>query len=168
MTRFTLVVETPSEPELLGGHHSRASSDTAACSCFGQSGGRALTSQIALELGECGEDTEHQAAACADRVDRIVQTAEPDLAAPEIADEVDQVAQAPADPIEAPHDQDVLPASQIAEGVGELRALTDRAACAIDIDPLAACGLQGVDLQRLVLTVSRDARVADDHARYGA
>lgn len=64
--------------------HARASSDSATRSCCCKARGGALSGQVAFELDECGEDMEHQPAARAGRVDRIVQATKSDLAAAEV------------------------------------------------------------------------------------
>ena len=137
----TFVVEALREPDLLGNHHARAPSDSATRSCCSQSCCGALPSQVTLELGERGEHGDYQAAARAGRVNRVIQATKPDLAAAEIPGEVDQVAQAPPDLIQTLDNQDVVPIAQIVEGVY---------------------------LQRFILTVCRDSGVADDHVRHGA
>ena len=62
-------------------------------------------------------------------------------------DEIDQVTQVAADAVQAPRDQHVLYIAQMAKGVGQFRSFADRTACTVDVDPLAAGLLKGVDLQ---------------------
>ena len=116
------------------------------CSC-------ALSGQVAFELGERRKDMKHQPTARARPMERIVQAPKPNRPTAEVSDKIDQVAQAPTDLIQTPYDQDVLPITEIAQGIGQLGAFANGAACSVDLDPLAARSLESVDLERFVLTV---------------
>ena len=86
-------------------------------------------------------------------IDRVVQAPEPDLPIPKASDEINQMTQASANAIQSPHDQYILAVAQIAERARQLRTITQRAARSIDVDPLTARSLQGIDLEGLILTV---------------
>ena len=64
----------------------------AAGSGGGQSGAGAFADQVAFELGQGGEDVEHELASRGGGVDRLLQAAEPDAAFSQAGDGVDQVA----------------------------------------------------------------------------
>jgi hypothetical protein len=51
----------------------------------------AFHDELADELGERGEDVEHQPAAGGGGVDRLVQRPEPDTSPPQVTDQRDQV-----------------------------------------------------------------------------
>jgi hypothetical protein len=81
-----------------------------------KSGDRALADQLALELGEGGEDAEHQLAGGGRRVDRRTlpgQHAQSDGARIEIMHDVDQVAQVAAEAIEFPNNDRVAGAHRL-------------------------------------------------------
>ena len=85
----------------------------------GQAGLGALDDQLALELGERGEDAEDQLAGGGRRVDRRAlagQDLEPDAALGELVDQVDEVAQVAAEPVELPGDQDIALAQRLEAG----------------------------------------------------
>jgi hypothetical protein len=87
----------------------------------GPRGGKArpgpLTDQVALELGQCGEDVEHELATRDSGIDRLLQAAEPDTTVGERGDGVDQVAQRAAEPVELPHHQGVAGAELVQDAV---------------------------------------------------
>ena len=64
----------------------------------GQPGGRAFADEVAFDLGQGGEDIEHQLAARGGGVDRLLEAAEPNAAVGQAGDSVDQVPQGAAEP----------------------------------------------------------------------
>jgi hypothetical protein len=70
------------EPDLLGCHRGRSTEFDAAGLSSCQSLVGAFDNQLAGELGERGEDVEHQPAAGGGGVDRLVQRPEPDTSPP--------------------------------------------------------------------------------------
>lgn len=77
--------------DLLGCHRRRSTEFDAAGPGRGQSLVGAFDNQLADELGERGEDVEHQPPAACGGVDRLVQRSEPDTAPPQVDDQRDQV-----------------------------------------------------------------------------
>ena len=126
---------------------------------------RALTDQLALELGDRAEDVEHQAPGGGRGVDPLREAAKTELPALELADQLDQMPQRAAEAIQAPHHQRVLAVAQLLERPLELRPLRKRSRRGVAEPARAAGRFERVELQREVLVAGRDAGVADQHAR---
>jgi hypothetical protein len=65
----------------------------------GQPRRSAFADQVAFKLGQGGEDMEHQLAAGGGRVDRLLETPEPNAAVGKAGHSVDQVPQGAAEPV---------------------------------------------------------------------
>ena len=80
----------------------------------------ALDDQLALELGQPGEDREHQPAIGGRGVDRRAfagQHLESYLALGDVANQIDKVAKIAAEPVELPDDQRVAAAQRLGGGI---------------------------------------------------
>jgi hypothetical protein len=73
---------------------------------LGECGG-AFADEVAFELGQSGEDMEHQFAARGGGVDRLLEAAEPDPTLSQPGDGVDQMPQGAAEAVELPDGQGV-------------------------------------------------------------
>jgi hypothetical protein len=93
----------------------------------GQAGGGAFADEVALELGQGGEDVEDELAAGGGGVDRLLQAAEPDATLSQVGDGVDQVPERSAEAVELPDDQGVAGA-QLVQDLGEDRSVAAGAA----------------------------------------
>jgi hypothetical protein len=78
-----------------------------------QPGAGAFADQVAFELSQGREDVKDELAARRGGVDRLLQTAEPDLALGQAGDGVDQVPQGAAEAVEFPNDQGVAGAQLV-------------------------------------------------------
>jgi hypothetical protein len=108
-----------------GQHRRSATTATVSVGC-GQPGAGAFADQVALELGQGGEDVEDKLAARRGGVDRLLQAPEPDAALSQAGDGVDQLPKGAAEPVELPDDQGVAGAQQVAFLVpGQFREFTD-------------------------------------------
>src|ERR687886_2456521 len=104
---FSRVVQVAGEREL-GGHTLLGRPPRAAAgSCCSKPGQRALTDQIALELGEGAEDVEDELAAKGGGVDALLEAAEADISLLELGDGVNQVPQRTSQAIKFPNHQRV-------------------------------------------------------------
>ena len=108
----------------------------------------ALADEVALELGQGGEDVEDQLAARRRGVDMLLQAFEADAARVEGVDGIDQVREGAAEPVELPDDESVARA-EVVQGGFQAGAVGFRAAGDVGIETLrvAAGGEQGVALQ---------------------
>ena len=135
----------------------------------GQAGLGALDDQLALELGERGEDAEDQLARRRGRVDRrplAGQDPQARAAARELVDRVDEVAQVAPEPVELPRHQHVALPQRLEAG-GEPRPVVALAGGQVLVEVLGLDpgGEQGVALQveQLAAVGLRDAHVAEQH-----
>jgi hypothetical protein len=126
----------------------------------GQPGGRPLTDEVAFELGQGGEDMEHELAAGGGGVDRLLQAAEPDAAVGQPGDGVDQMPQGPAEAVQLPDDQGVA-RPELVQELLQGGAVGTGAAGRLGEHPVAAGALQGVDLELGVLVGGGDAGIAE-------
>jgi len=92
-----------------------------------QAGPGALADQVALELGQRGEDVEDEASAARGRVDALLEAPEADVALGQRRDGIDQVAQRSPESVKTP-DHERVAGSQVVERAGELGPLFERAA----------------------------------------
>ena len=123
--RLTLSHARHGEPELRRRHLRLAASDPPARASGCKSGSCALYDELALELGERGEDAEDEFASGGRRVDRRAlagENAQPDAGGGELVHGVDEVAKVTAEPIELPHDKCVSLAAQIQFTLRHLRS----------------------------------------------
>ena len=104
---------------------------------------------------------EDEPAAGGGGVDRLLQRAEPDVTAGQVGDGVDQVAQRAAEAVEFPDDQGVA-GSELVEDLGEDGAVGAGAAGGLGEHPVAAGGLEGVDLEGGLLVGGGDAGIAEE------
>jgi hypothetical protein len=125
----------------------------------GQPSAGALADQVALELGQGGEDVEDELAARRGGADRLLETAEPDAAVGQAGDGVDQMSEGAAEAIQLPHDQGVAGA-QLVQELLEGGPVGAGAAGGLGEHPAAAGALQGVDLELRVLVGGGDAGIA--------
>ena len=86
--------------------------------CGGKSGDRALTNQVALELGEGRKDAEYQPACGAGRVDAAGEHLQANSLGLQPTNQLDEVTERTADPIEFPDDQGVA-RPHVVERLGE-------------------------------------------------
>jgi len=88
-------------------HEPRPSAGSATCTGCCESSQGALLNQVALELGQGGEDAEHQAACGAGRVDPASQHLQADPPGAQSAHKFDNVAERPPNPIKLRDDQGI-------------------------------------------------------------
>jgi hypothetical protein len=128
-----------------------------------QPGEGALADHAALELGQGGEEVEHQLAAGGGGVDRLGQRAQTDAARTEVLDGLDQLLERAGEAVELP-DHERVARAHAGEGGLERRAVALRAGGLLLEHPAAAGAVQRVELRGEVLLLGRDPRVADQHA----
>jgi hypothetical protein len=140
----------------------------------GEAGDRALPDQLALELGERGEDAEHQLAGGGRGIDRgslSGQHAQSDAARIKIMHDVDQMTEIATEPIEFPHNEGIARADRFETGV-EAGTVVLLAARGVAVD----VALQNADTGECVLLQVehlgavgfRDAHIADKGGEYRA
>ena len=115
-----------------------------------QAGQGALADHPTLELGERGEEVEHQLAAGGGGVDRLGERAQAEAAHPEILDGLDQLLQGTGEAIQLPDHQRVALA-HVRQGRLEGGSLALGAGRLLLADLLAAGGPQRVELQGQIL-----------------
>src|SRR5271165_1895546 len=79
----------------------------------GETSHRAFQDQVALELGQCREDTQHQASGRTRRIDPAGEHFQANAALLKRADQFDNMGERPADPIEFPDHQRVALAQRV-------------------------------------------------------
>jgi hypothetical protein len=139
-------IQLLSHLELVSSQHRRTTTPAPAGPGRGQPGGRALTDQVAFELGQGGEDVEDELAARRGRVDGFLQAPEADPALSQAGDGVDQVPQGAAEAVEFPDDQGVT-GPQLVQDLFENRAVAAGAAGGLGEHSIAAGSREGVDLE---------------------
>jgi hypothetical protein len=144
----------------VGGHHRGPAAPAAPGPGRGQPGAGAFADQVALELGQGGEDVEDELAAGSGGVDRLLEAAEPDAAVGQAGDGVDQMTQGAAEPIQLPHDQGVAGA-ELVQQLLEGGAVGAGAAGGLGEHPIAAGRREGVDLELWLLVGGGDAGIAE-------
>jgi hypothetical protein len=103
------------EPHLRGRHRKRPAPGPSSSARRGEAGDRPLRDQLAVKLGEGGENPENELACRGGGVDRRTLTGEnlqADTAGSEVVDCVDQVVQIPAKPIQLPDHERVTGAKR--------------------------------------------------------
>ena len=123
-----------------------------------------LADDVALELGEGGEDVEDQLPAAGGRVDLLGEALEADPSLLELADRLDQVGERSSEAIELPDHERVAAAGELKRllkpgtvGLGAAGGVGER--------PLAAGLAEGVLLERERLFMRRNASIADSMSR---
>jgi hypothetical protein len=132
----------------------------------GQPGGGPFADQVAFELGQGREHMEDQLAARGGGVDRLMEAVEPDAALGQSGDGVDQVAQGAAQAVEFPDDRGIAGA-QLVQDLVEGGAVGAGAAGRLGEHPIAAGGLQRVDLELWLLIGGGDAGIAEQMSHAG-
>lgn len=120
-----------------------------ACTRGGETGAGALDDQRALELGEAGEDREHEAAVGGGGLDRCTfarQHLQSDAALRQITDPVDEVAQIASEPSQLPNDQRIV--------------VTERLAADLQVGARVASARGGVLIDMIGIDPGRDQRAA--------
>ena len=121
--------------QLGAGHQPRPSAGPPARAGRGEAGHRALQNQVALELGQGGEDAEHQPARGDGRVDAAGEHLEADAPLLQAVHQLDDVPERAADPVELPdHEGVALP--RHVQGTGEAGAAGDGAGAGVVVDAL--------------------------------
>ena len=118
--------------------------------------------QVALELGEGGEDMENEPPGRRAGFNLLGQGFEVDLTLFELCDKADEVGQIAPKPVEPPDDEGVSLAEAF-EASFKLRPADVLAACLFFVHLPAFGVLEGVPLQVERLVVGGDAGVADAH-----
>jgi hypothetical protein len=149
--------------ELRLGHDARPPAGATARTGRRQSRHRALVDQVAFELGQGGENAEHEPAGGRRGVDVARQHLEANPALLQIADEADDVGQRASDPVELPHHERIALARCV-ERLGQARAVGRAARTNVVVDPLASGARERIALQVEALLARRDAHVADQHS----
>jgi hypothetical protein len=129
----------------------------------GQSGGCAFADEVAFELGQGGEHVEDELAAGGGGggVNRLLEAAEADAAVGQTGDGVDQVPEGAAEAVELPDDERVA-GTQLVQDLGEGGAVGAGTAGGLDKHPIAAGGLQRVDLKLGLLVGGGDPGIAKE------
>ena len=150
--------------ELLPRHHARAPAGAFPGAGGGEPSHGAFVDQVALELGQGGEDAKHEPARRRRRVDVASEHLEAHAALCEIADEPHDVGQRATDPVQLP-DRDRVALARDIERPVEARPLRALAGADVLVDPPGQdTGLeQRVALQVETLLGRRHARVPDQH-----
>ena len=104
---------------------------------------------------------EDELAAGGGGVDRLLERPEPDAALGQAGDGVDQMAQGAAEAVEFPDDQGVA-GPELVEDLGEDGPVGAGAAGRLGEHPVAAGGLEGVDLELWLLVGGGDAGIAEE------
>ncbi len=122
-----------------------AASSAARTGCREPSQG-AFLDQVALELGQGGEDAEHQAPCRTGRVNPASQHLEADSLGAQRVHKFDHVAERPPNPIKFPDDQGIA-GSHMVKRLGQPGAVSDGAAASVRVKPFAAGALQRITLK---------------------
>jgi len=156
-----VVVELVEQLLLLGREFRGAAPVAASCPSGDQPCLGAFPDDVAFELGKRPEDLEDQPPARRRRVDRLLETSEPNAPLLQLADSINKVLQRAAEPIEPPNDKGVAGA-----GVVERRlqpgALRLGARGFVVEGARTASGIKGIPLQIEVLVSGTDSGVADE------
>ncbi len=155
-----LLVQAPGSSYLIGRQPGRPTAVPPSSSRGREAGVRAFSDEIPFELGQGGEDMEHEPATGRGGVDRLLQRSEPDTSLPQCLQLVDQMPDRSPEPVEPPHDESVA-WSELIEQLGELRPVLERSGHCVDPHPVAAGSVQRVELQRRVLIGRRHPRVPE-------
>ena len=86
-----------------------------------QSGDGSLDGELALELGQAGDEVDHESAGGGGGVDRLVEAAKVDAAIGEVVDGGHEVWEGASEAVEAPHDEGVA-VVELGQGVVEAGA----------------------------------------------
>jgi hypothetical protein len=124
---------------------------------------RPLSNQRPLELRQRRKEMKHKLAAAGGRVYALRHARKPHAHGFQPLDDLDEMLQRPPQPIQPPDHQRVA-VSQDFHELQQLRPLALGSALFLFVDPLAASGFQRIFLERQVLVVGRNARVAYLHA----
>src|SRR5271166_396725 len=162
-----LLDRAPGRAEILSGLHLLgcqpvlATAVPAAGRGSGQAVLGALADEVALELGERGQDGEEQLALRGRGVDRLVEAHEVDAAFLEQTGHVHEVAYRPADPVELGADERVARLQAVKALVPLGTAGLGAAGALVGVYPRAARGLQALALGLRVLIARAHPCVAD-------
>ena len=119
---------------------------------------------LALELGDRGEDVEHQPPGRGGGVDVLGQGPEARACLPNPGDDPEKVLKRAAEAVVLGHDHNVAGA-QLVDQPLEFWPGSARAGDLLGKDPPRARGLKGRQLSVEVLVLGRDTRIAEDHAQ---
>jgi hypothetical protein len=127
-----------------------------------KTGPRALTDQVALELGERCKDVKHQLACRAARLDLLGQALEADALLFQLANDAHEVWQTATKAIQSPHHKGVTLAQRLEAGQ-QFLAVGILAARGVGVEAVVgnASLAQRVVLQIKVLVICRDSGVPD-------
>lgn len=133
---------------------------TTALLCRLKPGSGSFPNQISLELRECAEQVEYEAAAGSCRVDVFGDGPEADALGFQFGDDLNQVLHRSAEPVELPHRECVALAS-IVDGLGQPRAIGFHTGCSVFKELLASGLSQSIELQSGILIGGGDPCVSD-------
>ena len=148
--------------KLRTGHHPRPSAGATPGSRGGQTCHRALMDEIALELGERGENAKDKSPRRRGRVDVTGQHLQPDPLLLKLADKPDDMRQGSSDPVEFPDDKRVALASGV-ECLGKAGPLGGAARTDILVDLPTASLFERIALKVEALLGRRHPHISDQH-----
>jgi hypothetical protein len=151
------------EPDLLDGQRRGPPEAHAAGAGGVQAFMSAFDDELTNELGQGGEDMEHEPPAGGSGVQGLVQALEAHAAAAQISDQGDEVLQGAGEPVQA-EDNEGVPRAQVVKGRVELFTLGGAAGLLLGEHPQAPGFLQGADLPVEDLSLARDPGVPDQGA----
>jgi hypothetical protein len=152
--------------QLRASHQPWPATRTTAGAGRGETGHGALAEEVALELGQGGEDAEHEPPGDARGIDAAGQHPEADAAGLQRAHQLHHMGERAADPVQLPDHERIAGADHV-QRTGEAGSVGDGTATRVLVDPLRldAGGEQRVALQGEALLGRGHPHVADQHRR---